>query len=234
MTYTLELVDIHKTFWLGEVEFPVLKGISLSIVPEDFMVILGPSGSGKTTLLNIMGGMDRPTQGEVFFQGQKLHQASEEELTLFRRNHVGFIFQHYHLISTLTALENIELAADIAQDPIPPSQILQWIGLEDHAHFFPSQLSGGQQQRIAIGRAITKRPSLLLCDEPTGALDEAMGREVLKLLEKIHSEEKIPVVIITHNQALAAMANKIISLKDGKIQSLQKPKSHGKVEDIRW
>ncbi|RME81121.1 MAG: ABC transporter ATP-binding protein [Planctomycetota bacterium] len=234
MTPLLELKDVYKTFQMGEVEFPVLKGIHLSVYAGEMVVILGPSGSGKTTLLNIMGAMDTPTKGVVLFQNREIGQASEEERTLFRRNHVGFVFQHYNLVSTLTALENIELASEIAQNPIPPRQVLHWIGMEDHADFFPSQLSGGQQQRIAIGRAVTKRPSLLLCDEPTGALDEAMGREVLKLLERINEEEKIPVVIITHNQALASMASKIVALKDGVIDSIQEQKDRRRAEEIRW
>lgn len=209
MTVLLEGKDIRKTYQTGEVTVAVLKGLNFQILQGEFIVVLGQSGSGKTTLLNILGGMTKATSGELFYKGHPLHQASDKELTLYRRNEVGFVFQHYNLMSNLTAYENVKLAWEIAENPLSIEEILGDVGLKDWSAHFPSQLSGGQQQRIAIARAIVKNPELLLCDEPTGALDIQTGIQVLKALQKLNREYRKTVLIITHNAEISKMSNRV-------------------------
>jgi putative ABC transport system ATP-binding protein len=208
---------LTKTYVLGEVTVPALRGVDLDLYGGELVVLLGASGSGKSTLLNILGGLDAPTSGEVSCQGHLLSGADEATLTRFRREHVGFVFQFYNLIPSLTALENVQLVTDIAQQPMPADQALALVGLQDRMHHFPSQLSGGEQQRVAIARAIAKRPAVLLCDEPTGALDSATGVKVLQALQQTHRELGALTVIITHNAVIAEMADRVIHLRDGAI-----------------
>ncbi len=211
---------LRKIYRMGEVEVPALREIDLDIVGGEFIVLLGPSGSGKSTLLNILGGLDVPTSGEVAYCEHRLDGASETELTRFRREHVGFVFQFYNLIPSLTVRENVQLVADIAEDPMPVDDAIDLVGLSPRRDHFPSQLSGGEQQRVAIARAIVKRPAVLLCDEPTGALDYQTGRLVLEVIEKINRELGTTAVVITHNAAIAGMADRVIHLGDGRIQRI--------------
>lgn len=230
----LEGKEIRKIFQTGSVKNEVLKGIDFQINQGEFIIVLGQSGSGKTTLLNIIGGMSQPSSGELYYQGQPLHQASEAELTLYRRKEIGFIFQHYNLMPNLTAYENVKLAAEIAEHPLALEEILQDVGLEDLADHFPSQLSGGQQQRVAIARAIVKRPALLLCDEPTGALDIQTGIQVLKALVKLNQDLHVTIVIITHNAEIAKMANRIFYLKDGILDHIKVNEHPLSPEELTW
>lgn len=230
----LSLKEITKTFQMGEVAHSVLRGIDLEIQKGEILVILGPSGSGKTTLLNLIGGMDSPSSGEVFFEDQNLTEKSSGDLTIFRREEVGFVFQHYNLVPTLTARENIQIATEIAPHPLGADEVLEMVGLLDHAEFFPSQMSGGQQQRVAIGRAIAKRPRLLLCDEPTGALDFETGKQILKLLQQVNRQLSMTIVIITHNTAIAVMAHRVIHLISGKIHRVEVHEKPVEAEEISW
>jgi len=213
----LSLNSVSKTYELGEVKVEALKDTSLDIYKGELIVILGPSGSGKTTLLNIIGGMDRPTTGRVLYRGKDITLFNDKELTLYRRREVGFIFQLYNLMSTLTARENVELATELVENPLPAEQVLFSIGLKDRLDHFPSQLSGGEQQRVAIARAVAKNPGLLLGDEPTGALDYETGIQILALLRKINVDYGATVVIITHNVAIAHMADRVVRLRSGEI-----------------
>ncbi|AHF08205.1 ABC transporter ATP-binding protein [Desulfitobacterium metallireducens] len=215
MTILLEGKGIRKNFKTGTVETEVLKGIDFQVLQGEFIVVLGQSGSGKTTLLNIIGGMTQASAGELYYQGQPLHEAKEGELTLYRRKEVGFVFQHYNLMPNLTAYENVKLASEIAVHPLVIEEVLADVGLEDLKDHFPSQLSGGQQQRVAIARAIVKKPSLLLCDEPTGALDIQTGIQVLNALQTLNQNYHMTILIITHNGEIAKMANRVFFLKDG-------------------
>jgi putative ABC transport system ATP-binding protein len=212
-----DLRHLTKTYRVGEVEVQALRDVTLALPLGEFVVLLGPSGSGKSTLLNIMGGLDVPTSGEVHYRGDDLAKASEAQLTAYRRRHVGFIFQFYNLIPSLTALENVQLVTEIATEPMSPADALQVVGLADRADHFPAQLSGGEQQRVAIARAIAKRPAVLLCDEPTGALDISTGIVVLEALERVNRELGTTTVVITHNAAIAGMADRIIRLADGRV-----------------
>ncbi|NMA67993.1 MAG: ABC transporter ATP-binding protein [Desulfitobacterium sp.] len=225
---------IRKTYLTGEVQIEVLKGLDFEIVEGEFIVILGQSGSGKTTLLNIMGGMSTPTSGELYYRGEPLHNADEVKLNAYRRSSVGFVFQHYNLIPNLTAYENIKLVADIAENPLSVNEVLQDMGLEDWAGHFPSQLSGGQQQRVAIGRALVKNPDLLLCDEPTGALDSKTGIQVLRALLKLSRENRKTIVIITHNIEIAKMAQRVFYLKDGLFEKVEVNDYPLKPEELLW
>ena len=202
---------------MGDVDVHALRGVDLELRRGELVVLLGPSGSGKSTLLNILGGLDVPSAGHVWYDGHDLTTASERELTRFRRQHVGFVFQFYNLIPSLTARENVAIGTEIADDPMTPEEALRRVGLEDRMDHFPSQLSGGQQQRIAIARAIAKRPSVLLCDEPTGALDSATGIRVLEAIETINSTLGTTTVVITHNADIARMAHRVLQLGDGRI-----------------
>ena len=226
--------DIRKNYRTGEVEIEVLKGINFQIFYGEFIVVLGQSGSGKTTLLNIIGGMTQASSGELYYKGQPLHKINDQELTLYRRNEVGFLFQNYNLMPNLTAYENVRLAVEIAHNPLSVSDILREVGLEDWSDHFPSQLSGGQQQRVAIARAIVKNPELLLCDEPTGALDIQTGIQVLKALQKLNREYHKTVMIITHNVEIAKMANRVFYLKDGLLEDVKVIEKPLCPEDISW
>ncbi|MGZ5063918.1 MAG: ABC transporter ATP-binding protein, partial [Usitatibacter sp.] len=208
---------LFKSYRMGESEVPALRGVELEIRPGEFIVMLGPSGSGKSTLLNILGGLDSPTSGEVRFLEHDLSAADEGSLTRYRREHVGFVFQFYNLIPSLTARENVALVTDIAADPMAPDEALRWVGLGERLDHFPSQLSGGEQQRVAIARAIAKRPQVLLCDEPTGALDYATGKLVLDVIARVNLELGTTAMVITHNAAIAGMADRVLKLADGRI-----------------
>jgi putative ABC transport system ATP-binding protein len=211
--------DITKVYHMGEVDVQALRGVSLDLYQSEFLVLLGPSGSGKSTLLNILGGLDVPSSGTVVYRGQNLTSADELALTMYRRKHVGFVFQFYNLIPSLTARENVALVTDIVDDPMPPEEALRLVDLGHRLDHFPSQLSGGEQQRVAIARAVAKRPDVLLCDEPTGALDIATGILVLKAIEQVNREIGTTTAVITHNAAVAGMADRVVALSDGRIAS---------------
>jgi putative ABC transport system ATP-binding protein len=212
---------LGKTYGAGATEVRALHDVDLDIRRGEFIVLLGPSGSGKSTLLNILGGLDVPTTGDVSFGGQPLSGAGEAELTAYRRQHVGFVFQFYNLIPSLTVRENVALVTDIATAPMPMDEAIALVGLSGRADHFPAQLSGGEQQRVAVARAIVKRPDVLLCDEPTGALDYQTGKLVLEVIARINRELGTTVVVITHNAAIAGMADRVISLGDGSVQRIQ-------------
>jgi putative ABC transport system ATP-binding protein len=208
-----------KVYPMGEVEVHALRGVDLDLWPGEMVVLLGPSGSGKSTLLNILGGLDGPTTGTVRYEDRDLTGATEAELTRYRRFHVGFVFQFYNLIPSLTARENVALVTEIARDPLTPEEALGLVGLSERLDHFPAQLSGGEQQRVAIARAIAKRPQVLLCDEPTGALDISTGIVVLEALDRVHKEMGTTVVIITHNAAIAEIADRVLTMADGRLAS---------------
>jgi putative ABC transport system ATP-binding protein len=212
---------LHKIYQTGETEVHALRGVDLTIPAGEVLVLLGPSGSGKSTLLNIVGGLDRATSGQLFYRDAELTAMDEHELTRFRRAHVGFIFQFYNLIPSLTAEENVRLVTDIAEDPMDPLAALALVGLEQRRDHYPAQLSGGEQQRVAVARAIAKQPSVLLCDEPTGALDSATGVRVLEALARANRELGTTVIIITHNAGIAAMAHRVIHFRDGQIARIE-------------
>lgn len=226
--------DLEKTFYNGEVSVHALKGINLEISEGEFIVILGPSGSGKSTLLNILGGMDVPSAGEITYRDAPMQNMSKRELTMFRRNVVGFIFQYYNLMPNLTALENVIVATEISPHPLDPNQVLEEVGLGDRKEHFPAQLSGGQQQRVAIARAIAKNPDILLCDEPTGALDYETGKQVLQYLHKFNRDLNKTVLIITHNAAIGNMADKVIYIRDGKIDKVEVNTNPVSAEEVSW
>jgi putative ABC transport system ATP-binding protein len=225
---------LTKTYRMGEAEVHALRGVDLEIRAGEFIVLLGPSGSGKSTLLNILGGLDTPTTGDVRFLEHQLTGADEAELTRYRREHVGFVFQFYNLIPSLTTRENVELVTDIAADPMPAAEALGWVGLGERLDHFPSQLSGGEQQRVAIARAIAKRPQVLLCDEPTGALDYETGKLVLEVIAKINAELGTTAMVITHNAAIAGMADRVLRLGNGKIVGEEKPARKLTPAEISW
>ena len=229
-----EARGLTKTYHMGEVEVHALRGVDLDLLASEFVVILGPSGSGKSTLLNILGGLDVPTSGNVRYRDHDLTAADERGLTLYRREHVGFVFQFYNLIPSLTARENVELVTDIAARPLPALDALAMVGLSERVDHFPSQLSGGEQQRIAIARAIAKRPDVLLCDEPTGALDISTGIVVLEAIERINRELGTTTAVITHNSAVAAMADRVVSLADGRIVAEQRNATKVAPGALRW
>jgi putative ABC transport system ATP-binding protein len=215
----LSCSDLRKTYRMGEVDVRALDGVDFRLMQGELLVLLGASGSGKSTLLNILGGLDVPSAGQVYFHGRELTDADEDDLTLYRRHNVGFVFQFYNLIPSLTARENVALVTDIANDPLEPEQALGLVGLGSRLDHFPAQLSGGEQQRVAIARAIAKRPSLLLCDEPTGALDSKTGVLVLEVLERVNRELGTATAVITHNAPIARMANRVVTLADGRVLS---------------
>ncbi len=225
---------LTKTYRMGEAEVHALRGVDLEIRPGELIVLLGPSGSGKSTLLNILGGLDNPTSGEVRFGDHDLAHASEADLTRYRREHVGFVFQFYNLIPSLTARENVALVTDIALQPMAPDEALAWVGLGERLDHFPSQLSGGEQQRVAIARAVAKRPEVLLCDEPTGALDYQTGKLVLEVIAKINAELGTTAMVITHNAAIAGMADRVLRLGDGRIVGESKPERKLTAAEISW
>ena len=216
----LNVSDVTKTYLMGEVTITALAGVSFSLYEGEFVVVLGPSGSGKSTMLNIIGGIDIPSSGSIEYMGRDIGKISQRELTFYRRNTVGFVFQFYNLIPNLTARENIQLACNMSKTPIPANELLERIGMGDRGGHFPSQLSGGQQQRVAIARALGKNPHILLCDEPTGALDVATGIEILKLLRDFNKLYGKTVAIITHNSSIAGIADRVFHIRDGKIDRI--------------
>lgn len=230
----IEFDKVNKIYQMGEVEIKALENTTFSIEKGELVVILGPSGAGKTTCLNILGGMDSATSGNVLIGNDNISQYDEKKLIQYRRNDIGFVFQFYNLVQNLTALENVELAVQLCKDHLNPSKMLDKVGLKDRKDNFPAQLSGGEQQRVAIARAIAKNPKLLLCDEPTGALDYKTGKSILKLLEETARRENMTVIIITHNSAIAPMADKVIKFKNGSVEDViinDKPIS---IEKLEW
>lgn len=230
----VEFKNVKKVYKMGEVSIEALRDVSFDIEKGEICVIVGASGAGKTTLLNILGGMDTLTSGSVTLDGKDISAYSQRELTSYRRYDVGFVFQFYNLVQNLTALENVELAAQLCKDPMEPDKVLDMVGLSDRKANFPAQLSGGEQQRVAIARALAKNPKLMLCDEPTGALDYNTGKSVLKLLQDCSRINGMTVVIITHNQALTAMADRVISVKSGTITNVTLNEHPIPIEEIEW
>ena len=226
--------NVSKIYRMGEVEVHALRGIDFELRGGEFLVLLGPSGSGKSTLLNILGGLDTPTHGEVFFRDINLSRATEKELTQYRRQHVGFVFQFYNLIPSLTARENVELVTEIAADPMDAADALALVGLEARIDHFPAQLSGGEQQRVAIARAIAKQPAVLLCDEPTGALDVTTGAVVLEAIDRIHQELNTAVAVITHNAVISEMAHRVVGLSDGQIVEDRARTDRKSAHELEW
>lgn len=230
----VELRDVRKTYKMGEVEIHAVAGVNFQIEEGEFVVIVGPSGAGKTTVLNILGGMDSATSGKVFVGRVDISHYGSKQLTTYRRDEIGFVFQFYNLVQNLTAKENVELATQISKNPLNPVEVLERVGLKERINNFPAQLSGGEQQRVAIARALAKNPKLLLCDEPTGALDYTTGKAILKLLQDTCREQKMTVIVITHNLAIAPMADRIIHIKNGKVAQMKKNSNPMPVEEIEW
>ena len=230
----IEFKKVDKIYQMGEVEIKALDNATFSIDKGELVVIIGPSGAGKTTCLNILGGMDNATNGTVIIGNETITDYNEKQLIQYRRHDIGFVFQFYNLIQNLTALENVELAVQLCKDHLDPSKMLDEVGLKNRKDNFPSQLSGGEQQRVAIARAIAKNPKLLLCDEPTGALDYKTGKSILKLLEETSRKDKMTVIIITHNSALAPMADKVIKIKNGSVEDIVINKNPVSIDRIEW
>ena len=230
----LRAENLSKTYQMGEVEVKALQDTSFGIKEGEFVVILGPSGSGKSTLLNIIGGMDVPTSGKVFLRDEEITAYNERKLTDYRRNKVGFVFQFYNIMANLTAEENVELATEISRDPLPIGEILEAVGLSDRRDHYPAQMSGGEQQRVSIARAVAKNPEILLCDEPTGALDYNTGITILSLLHKVNHELGKTVVVITHNSDIAFMADRVIKMRSGRITDDYLNETPMAVEEIKW
>ena len=226
--------DLTKVYRMGDVEVHALRGVNLEIHASEFVVLLGPSGSGKSTLLNILGGLDTPTSGTALWRDHDLSHACDAELTRYRREHVAFVFQFYNLIPSLTARENVALVTEMVDKPMAPEEALQWVDLGDRLDHFPSQMSGGEQQRVAIARAIAKRPDVLLCDEPTGALDYATGKRVLQAIARINVELGTTAAVITHNAPIAKMADRVLRMADGRIASEERNSAKLSPEEIQW
>ena len=230
----VEFRDVKKIYQSGEVEIPALNGVDFTIEKGEFCVVVGASGAGKTTILNILGGMDSLTSGSVFLDGREISAFDRKQLTEYRRHDIGFVFQFYNLVQNLTAVENVELATQLSRQPMDPAEVLRQVGLGDRLTNFPAQLSGGEQQRVAIARALAKNPKLLLCDEPTGALDYQTGKAVLKLLHDTCRQSGMTVVVITHNSALTAMADRVITVKSGRIEKIYLNEQRRDIADIEW
>ncbi len=230
----LKARGVTKVYRMGEVEVHALRGVDLDLLEGEMLVILGPSGSGKSTLLNVIGGLDAPSGGSLMYEKEELTKASDRQLTKYRRGQVGFVFQFYNLIPSLTAKENVALVTEIADAPMTAEEALKLVGLGDRMDHFPSQMSGGQQQRVAIARAVAKKPRLLLCDEPTGALDATTGRVVLEVLDRVNREMGTTVAIITHNAAIGAMADRVVTIGDGRIQKIQVNAHRARPEEVSW
>jgi putative ABC transport system ATP-binding protein len=234
MPTLFDIHDLSKVYRMGEVEVHALRNVTLTLDEGTFVCLLGPSGSGKSTLLNIVGGLDVPTSGQVIYRGTDLTHADEAELTGYRRRHVGFVFQFYNLIPSLTALENVALVTEIVEAPMAPEEALRLVQLHERLHHFPAQMSGGEQQRVAIARAIAKRPSVLLCDEPTGALDISTGVIVLEALARVNAELGTTTVVITHNAAIASMAHRVIRLADGRVVAVEERTERLAPRELAW
>ena len=230
----VKLEDITKIYKMGEVEIRAADNINFSINKGEFVVIVGPSGAGKTTVLNILGGMDTATSGTLLVDGEDITAYDSKKLTGYRRDDIGFVFQFYHLVPNLTALENVELALQICKDPLDAKEVLEEVGLGDRLDNFPAQLSGGEQQRVSIARALAKNPKLLLCDEPTGALDYNTGKAILKLLQNMCRERGMTVIVITHNQAIAPMADRLIHIKNGWVSKMEQNEHPVSIDEIEW
>lgn len=230
----LSIRNASRVYQMGEVEVPALRDATLDLQDGELLVVLGPSGSGKSTLLNLIGGMDRPTQGTVIFGDLDLAKASDRQLTHYRRTAVGFVFQFYNLVPSLTALENVQVATETADDPMDPLEALRLVDLEDRADHFPSQLSGGEQQRVSIARAIAKKPRLMLCDEPTGALDIETGKHILELLIRLKNELGQTIVLITHNSSISHIGERVARLKDGRVESIEVNPHPLSPEEVEW
>ena len=230
----VKLEQVTKVYHVGEVDIHAVDGIDFSIDKGEFVVVVGPSGAGKTTVLNILGGMDKASGGEVLVDGKDIAGYSQKQLTGYRRNDIGFVFQFYNLVPNLTALENVELALQISRNPLDAKTVMQEVGLGDRLNNFPAQLSGGEQQRVSIARALAKNPKLLLCDEPTGALDYQTGKAILKLLQDMCRERGMTVIVITHNSALTPMADRVIRIKNGKVSEMYRNEHPVSVETIEW
>lgn len=234
MSNFIELKDVKKTYVTGEVEINAVDGVSFTIDKGEFVIILGASGAGKSTILNLLGGMDQSTSGKIVVDGNEISSYNTKQLTKYRREEIGFVFQFYNLVQNLSALENVELAVEICGNPLNPVEVLHGVGLKNRMDNFPSQLSGGEQQRVSIARALAKNPKLLLCDEPTGALDSNTGRAILKLLTSTVKKYNMTVIVITHNSALAPIADKVIHVKNGRIESVDQNPDPVPIEQIEW
>lgn len=231
---SIKLKGVCKIYKSGDIKTYALNNINLEITEGEFLVILGPSGSGKSTLLNVVSGLDNPSSGEIFYNDECISKYSSEQLTLFRRKHLGFVFQQYNLLQNLTVRENVDMGANISENPLNIDEIIEKVGLKEHENKYPSQLSGGQQQRVSIARSIVKNPEIMFCDEPTGALDEKTARDVLDLLQKMNQEYKTTIVIITHNAGIANMADRVIKVNSGEIVLMEKISHKQKASEIVW
>ncbi|SHH78465.1 ABC transporter ATP-binding protein [Clostridium grantii] len=234
MNNFIELKNVKKTYSMGEVEVKAVDDVSFSIDKGEFVVVIGASGAGKTTIINLLGGMDQVTSGNIFVDGNDISGYNKKMLTKYRRDEIGFVFQFYNLVQNLNAIENVELAVEICKNPLKPEEVLKNVGLENRMQNFPSQLSGGEQQRVSIARALAKNPKLLLCDEPTGALDYNTGKSILKLLSDTSKVQGMTVIVITHNSAITPIADKIITVKSGKIESVKTNDNPISIESLEW
>ena len=230
----IKIYKVNKRYKMGDHTIVALNDISFSIKEGEFVVVVGPSGAGKTTVLNLLGGMDSSDSGDIILDGKRINELNERQLTKYRRHDVGFVFQFYNLVQNLTALENVELASEICQDSLDPKQVLEDVGLEDRMSNFPAQLSGGEQQRVSIARALAKNPKILLCDEPTGALDYDTGKSILKLLQDTNRKNNKTVIVITHNQAISQIADRIIHIRNGQVDKFELNPKPLPVERIEW
>ncbi|RHM60344.1 MULTISPECIES: ABC transporter ATP-binding protein [Coprobacillaceae] len=234
MAHFISFENVRKTYKVGDVEIHASDGVDFFLEKGEFVVVVGPSGAGKTTILNLLGGMDKPTSGKMMVDGENVALYDEKKLTQYRRDDIGFVFQFYNLVQNLTALENVELASQISKEPLDPKMVLERVELAQRMNNFPSQLSGGEQQRVAIARAIAKNPKLLLCDEPTGALDYLTGKAILKLLREMCDSYGMTVIVITHNSALAPMADRVIHLKNGRVDKMLENDHPVPIQEIEW